>query len=135
MWKHAVPDDIDVLLTHGPPKLHMDDVAGRHKGCEHLLREIWRLKGNRLKLVVFGHIHEGYGQEVPKFDGRQRYYEAIMLGEGGWFALIMLVLMCLCQKLHALRLRQEQQRVRLVNAAHCIHQRDREGREPVLVYI
>jgi Icc-related predicted phosphoesterase len=60
-----IPQDTDVLLTHGPPMLHGDMTArpdgtprGR-VGCENLLRTVhdWV----KPKLHVFGHIHEDYG--------------------------------------------------------------------------
>ena len=52
----------DILLTHGPPKGHLDQGG---KGCPQLLREIWRV---RPRLVVFGHIHEGYEREHISYD-------------------------------------------------------------------
>ncbi|TDZ25572.1 putative rhamnogalacturonate lyase C [Colletotrichum orbiculare MAFF 240422] len=39
----AVPADTDVLVTHAPPKGHLDDAAG-HWGCEKLLEEVWRVE-------------------------------------------------------------------------------------------
>jgi len=56
-----IPDDVDVLVTHGPPKGVLDRVFdGTHVGCEHLLEAVQ----NRVKprVHVFGHIHEGYGK-------------------------------------------------------------------------
>lgn len=56
-----IPDDTDILVTHGPPVGSLD---GTGRGVEHVgdaeLRErVAQLK--RLKLHVFGHIHEGHG--------------------------------------------------------------------------
>ncbi|EGD73264.1 metallophosphoesterase domain-containing protein 1 [Salpingoeca rosetta] len=58
-WQE-IPDDTDVLITHGPPVGHGDlCTSGQRAGCVDLLREIQtRVKP---KLHVFGHIHEGYG--------------------------------------------------------------------------
>lgn len=54
-----IPDGIDVLVTHGPPRGHGDrTVAGEDVGCADLLDAVRRL---RPRLHVFGHIHEGYG--------------------------------------------------------------------------
>ncbi len=56
----AIPDDTDVLITHGPP-LGFQDLCsnGDHGGCEDLLKEVvGRIKP---KYHVFGHIHEAYG--------------------------------------------------------------------------
>lgn len=60
----AIPDDTDILITHGPPK-HIKDGVRRwsttpmeHVGCPHLLARVQEVKP---LLHVFGHIHEGYG--------------------------------------------------------------------------
>eukprot|EP01102_Stenamoeba_stenopodia_P004295 TRINITY_DN14618_c0_g1_i1.p1 TRINITY_DN14618_c0_g1~~TRINITY_DN14618_c0_g1_i1.p1 ORF type:complete len:299 (-),score=78.53 TRINITY_DN14618_c0_g1_i1:138-995(-) len=50
-----IPEGLDVLITHGPPKGFLD---GASLGCASLT-EIIKLK--RPKVVVFGHIHFGYG--------------------------------------------------------------------------
>lgn len=60
-----IPESTDVLITHGPPHGILDRVdGGELVGCEELLQAILRC---RPRLHVFGHIHEGYGQE--KRDG------------------------------------------------------------------
>lgn len=62
-----IPEDTNVLLTHCPPfeildKLSMYGSApGKHVGCNQL-RWVIENKLKNLKLNVFGHIHEGYGQ-------------------------------------------------------------------------
>lgn len=61
-----VPDDIDILVTHGPAYGIGDAVSpqylrGRedpHVGCKALLA---RVKEVKPKIHVFGHIHEGAG--------------------------------------------------------------------------
>jgi len=61
-WKQ-IPDDTDVLITHGPPKNIGDEASMGFKcqnvGCVDLLHRIEQL---RLKAHIFGHIHEGYGE-------------------------------------------------------------------------
>ena len=65
-WR-LIPDDIDVLITHGPPLGILDEVqtphgSASHEGCEDLFERIKTLAvEGRLKLHVFGHIHGGYG--------------------------------------------------------------------------
>jgi hypothetical protein len=58
-WE-AIPANVDILITHGPPIGHGDEcVSGQRAGCVDLLYEIQhRIKP---KFHVFGHIHEGYG--------------------------------------------------------------------------
>lgn len=55
-----IPDNTDVLITHGPPLGFGDAVlaGGGNVGCADLLERIAQLQ---LKALVFGHIHEGYG--------------------------------------------------------------------------
>jgi len=55
-----IPDDVNVLITHGPPSgildLNDDD---EYCGCVNLLHRIKEL--TKLKCHVFGHIHNEYG--------------------------------------------------------------------------
>lgn len=57
-WR-LIPDDTQILITHGPP-LGIGDLAmdGRRTGCEDLLRRIDKV---RPALHIFGHIHEARG--------------------------------------------------------------------------
>lgn len=67
-----IPDETDVLVTHGPPFGYLDGaarpasgwdddggVATEHVGCEELRAALDRVRPH---LHVFGHIHEGYGR-------------------------------------------------------------------------
>lgn len=57
-----IPDDVDVLITHGGPAGILSTTnEGLDVGCYDLRRRIEEL--SNLKLHVFGHIHEAYGQE------------------------------------------------------------------------
>jgi Icc-related predicted phosphoesterase len=57
-WE-LIPDDTDVLITHGPPYGYLDtNVRGLLAGCEELIMAVERIKP---RLHIFGHIHEGYG--------------------------------------------------------------------------
>ncbi len=61
-WR-LIPDDTDVLITHGPPYRIMDvvlraDGQGEHAGCPSLLA---RVKDISPKAHIFGHIHECHG--------------------------------------------------------------------------
>jgi len=59
-----IPNDTDILITHGPPLDIRDECiyGGRRTGCSELRKKVDSLPN--LKLHVFGHIHEGYGQET-----------------------------------------------------------------------
>ena len=69
-WSYTVPQGTDVLITHTPPRHHLDLPAGL--GCDYLSKEVWRV---RPKLHVFGHVHAGHGCEHVFWDDLQRVYE------------------------------------------------------------
>lgn len=71
-WTDTIPSDIDILVTHTPPKYHRDLPLPDGMGCEHLMRETWRI---RPLLHVFGHVHVGAGKEVNWWDDGQKAYE------------------------------------------------------------
>lgn len=60
-----IPEDTDVLVTHGPPHGILDMVSDRWTGqaasvgCEELLPAVQRIKP---RAHIFGHIHASYGQ-------------------------------------------------------------------------
>ena len=61
-----IPEDTDILITHGPPHGILDEVENKfgdsHEGCEELRKRVEHIaEGGRLRLHVFGHIHSGYG--------------------------------------------------------------------------
>jgi Icc-related predicted phosphoesterase len=57
-----IPEDTDVLITHGPPAGIGDYIPStdEHVGCTRLLTKILSIKP---RLHVFGHIHESYMNE------------------------------------------------------------------------
>jgi Icc-related predicted phosphoesterase len=73
-WSNTIPDDIDVLVTHNPPKWHLDIPENGGLGCEWLLKEIWRVKPT---LHVFGHVHAGHGRENVWWDKSQETFEQV----------------------------------------------------------
>lgn len=87
-WTNSIPIDTDILVTHTPPKYHLD----LEIGCPGLLEEVWRVKP---KVHVFGHVHSGRGKESVYWDNCQKTYESFMAREmrgpirdlfphGGW---------------------------------------------------
>jgi len=54
-----VPESVDILLTHTPPRGHGDKCGeGSRVGCEMLTAAIMQ---RFIPVNVFGHIHSGYG--------------------------------------------------------------------------
>lgn len=86
VW-NKIPDDTNILVTHSPPHGILDAIGSKmyddddRAGCVELMKRIESLQ--HLKLHVFGHIHEGYGQHEQ--DGKlfvnastcNREYQAI----------------------------------------------------------
>lgn len=60
-----IPDDIDVLLSHGPPFGLGDLVRGARSGSSALRTALDRIApAGRLSLLACGHLHEARGVEV-----------------------------------------------------------------------
>jgi Icc-related predicted phosphoesterase len=60
-----IPDNTDVLITHGPPRQILDLCPdGFRAGCDDLFKRIMEV---RPKYHFFGHIHHSYG--ILHFDG------------------------------------------------------------------
>lgn len=63
----AIPDDTDIVMLHGPPHDILDGIpiafttAKNHVGAPYIAS---RLQEISPKLVIFGHIHEGYGTKM-----------------------------------------------------------------------
>lgn len=61
-WRQ-IPNDTNILITHGPPHGVLDMTAGGDRvGCELLADRVLGKDMSSLKLHVFGHIHEGNGR-------------------------------------------------------------------------
>ena len=76
-WE-GIPDDTDILLTHGPAFGILDTVDGRrydNLGCELLVERLERLN---VKIHNVGHIHTGYGY-VKK--GDTHHFNSAVLDE------------------------------------------------------
>mmetsp|Transcript_27033 Transcript_27033/g.37734 ORF Transcript_27033/g.37734 Transcript_27033/m.37734 type:complete len:193 (-) Transcript_27033:255-833(-) len=62
-----IPDQIDVLLTHGPPNGVLDEadgVKGNHSGSLELSQEIARVRPGA---CLWGHVHEQRGAVEVRF--------------------------------------------------------------------
>ncbi|KAG8163818.1 hypothetical protein KVR01_005736 [Diaporthe batatas] len=127
VWAGKVPDRVDILITHGPPFGHLDLMR---LGCRHLLRELWRA---RPLLHVFGHVHEGHGQEWLGFDSLQEAFEQVVVSTGlrRILSLGRLVFDVLWTSFRQVK----EAPCLLVNAAMVGGLWDKERREPVMVVI
>lgn len=124
-WRGTVPDDVDILITHGPPRAHLDTLR---LGCPALLDELWRV---RPRLHVFGHVHEGYGTEWLDFDAVQEAYERTVVAGGGLWNVARLVVAFVQAVLGP----RTEARSLLVNPCLVGGLRDDERRKPVVVHI
>lgn len=68
-----IPEDVDILITHGPPSRVLDLTGKIYAGDEALAARLADLPN--LKIHVFGHIHEGYGHRKIGAD----FYNAAIL--------------------------------------------------------
>lgn len=60
-WE-AIPDDVDVLITHCPPSGVLDWIPpGKSVGCELLRARFWQ---RRPIVHCFGHVHESRGRVI-----------------------------------------------------------------------
>ena len=78
VWEN-IPDDTDVLITHGPPKGILDLSTDRQHnlemcGCNSLRKRVEKMN---LKLMCFGHIHNSEGitnQGTARIGGKDTIY-------------------------------------------------------------
>ena len=72
-----IPNNTDILVTHGPPWGHCDvtPYGNLNVGCELLRVRVDELKP---KIHVFGHVHSGYGY---KFHEGTHFINASVLSE------------------------------------------------------
>ncbi|RMZ89803.1 hypothetical protein DV736_g2978, partial [Chaetothyriales sp. CBS 134916] len=126
-WENKIPTDADIVVVHGPPRLHLDKTNVLNAGCPYLGEEIARVRPH---LVVFGHIHVGYGREDVRYDKPRKLYEQIInfdshedgWNPSGWITLLQLAATLIWSLLYLSLLGRkwmpEGERVtRLVNAA------------------
>lgn len=75
----AIPDDVNVLVTHGGPYGVLDHSPGmlHHGGCPELREAVGRLKP---QLHLFGHIHGAYGMKSVE---DTFFVNAALLGSDG----------------------------------------------------
>lgn len=75
-----IPEDTDILITHGPPFGILDCVNGLCCGDQALME---RVKSIKPLHHIFGHIHEGAGDEVRDWrDGRITHFHNVAYCNG-----------------------------------------------------
>lgn len=90
----GLEDDLDIVMTHAPPKFILDEVRMWH-GAEFVgmsgLREyLEKCSANRanLRLSLFGHIHEAFGTEMMDnimcCNSATGYTVLDRIDDGGW---------------------------------------------------
>lgn len=59
VWKNVIDEDVDIVITHGPPKYILDFTENRYHQIESCGdKSLWnRIKEVNPKLHCFGHIH------------------------------------------------------------------------------
>lgn len=134
IWANKIPEGIDILLTHGPPYGHWD--GHLHAGCPYLA---YAIEKKSPKLIVFGHIHAGYGREVIKLDRLRRVYEDIERGWSGWEAIPVMLLFLVWSMVSAafmsvLGLDNANCRTEFINAA-VVDENAGLSNEPIVTYI
>lgn len=78
IYINRIPDDIDVLITHGPPYGVLDEtMLGEKAGCPILARRVLEIAP---MVHCFGHIHEGTGQ--TNFRGEWKTTRCINAAQG-----------------------------------------------------
>lgn len=59
-----IPEDLDILMVHGPPMGILDTILdGTKVGCENLRQTV---QSKKPKIMLCGHIHENRGQKQVK---------------------------------------------------------------------
>lgn len=71
-----IPDDVDILLTHGPAMGILDSAGNDSVGCADLFQAIYRTKPS---IHIFGHIHRN-SQTSMEINGKTiQFYNAALV--------------------------------------------------------
>lgn len=84
IWKNAIQSGTDLVIVHGPPFGILDrNRHGQPCGCKHLMN---RLQQVQPALAVFGHMHEGFGQQACTWpNGNTTVFANVAKGFPGQF--------------------------------------------------
>lgn len=71
-----IPDDIDILITHGPAFGIIDNTINGSAGCEELLKKI---EQNPPFIHIYGHVHS-HGNTIRKINNKEvRFYNSALV--------------------------------------------------------
>lgn len=71
VW-NKIPDDTDILVTHGPPYGMLDkNIGGKACGSKTLWERVQQV---RPRLHVWGHIHEAQGEKLVEWSDRNTLF-------------------------------------------------------------
>ncbi|EZF76072.1 hypothetical protein H105_02513 [Trichophyton soudanense CBS 452.61] len=129
VWTGRIPDNTDIVVIHGPPVLHRD--TGK-KGDGYLLKELRRV---RPQLVVFGHAHDGYGEDFLLHDGVQSAWEDAVLRRSGITAILRMSFWMLIALLKVFLGLPQPSPTRLVNAALAPGTDNKTKKHPIVLAI
>lgn len=137
IWSDRIPEDIDILVTHGPPRLYLDTTGIHKAGCVFLAKEISRI---RPRLVVFGHIHAAYGRQNVALDASRQLYDDIINQWGGYWTLAQLAVAVFFTKLQVLlcgigRVQASERLTTFVNASVVGGPQNELKNEPIVIII
>jgi Icc-related predicted phosphoesterase len=137
IWSDLIPHDIDILVTHGPPRLYLDSTGLHKAGCVFLAKQISRI---RPRLVVFGHIHVAHGRQDVVLDTSRELHDEITNQWGGYWTLARLAAAVIFAKLRVLvmgmdKVRDAERMTTFVNASVVGGPQNELMNEPTVVYI
>ncbi|KAK2740952.1 hypothetical protein FQN57_005956 [Myotisia sp. PD_48] len=133
-WANKILPDTDIVVTHGPPRFYLDKRDFHNAGCAYLAQEIGRV---RPSLVVFGHIHVGYGREEVVLNKMRREHDSVLNGWSGWGSLFLMAIYLLFARLHGLVCSREKmvksERVTIFVNAAVVGTNNQLQNEPIVV--
>ncbi|KAL2131944.1 hypothetical protein VTI74DRAFT_4426 [Chaetomium olivicolor] len=127
-----LPEALDIIVTHGPPKLYLDRRDIPQAGCPCLLAEISRI---RPRLHVFGHIHAAYGREDVVLDAIRQTHDDVQIGRVQWDTIVCMAVLVLWARAKRLFVRVNERTSTFVNAAAVSGRNNELTNEPIVVEI
>lgn len=134
-WSQRLGDlqaGLDIIVTHGPPKLYLDRRDIHQAGCPYLLDEVSRI---RPRLHVFGHIHAAYGREDVVLDALRQGHDDVQIGWGGWDTIAWMTVLVLWARVKGVFVRVRERTSTFVNASVVGGRSNELMNEPIVIEI